>query len=89
MRGTTIGQNIFTSTNPSAITFLRGNADNSVDWLSASAFRTAIGAVNLAEADLTQSSSTRQYTIGYNSAVGQRYLSLGKLDASERTYMIY
>ena len=42
--GTTIGQNIFTSTNPSAITFLRGNADNSVDWLSASAFRTAIGA---------------------------------------------
>lgn len=41
---TTVGTNIFTSTNPSAITFLRANADNSVDWLSASAFRTAIGA---------------------------------------------
>jgi lysophospholipase L1-like esterase len=43
---------------------------------------------NLGNSDLTQSSSTRQYTIGYNSAAGQRYLSLGKLDASERTYMI-
>jgi len=41
--GTTIGQNIFTSTNPSAIAFLRANADNSVSWLSASAFITAIG----------------------------------------------
>lgn len=42
--GTTVGQNIFTSTNPSAITFLRANADNTVSWLDASAFRTAIGA---------------------------------------------
>lgn len=41
---TTVGSNIFTSTNPSAITFLRANADNTVDWLSASDFRTAIGA---------------------------------------------
>ena len=42
---TTIGGNMFTSTNPSAITFGRANADNSFDWLSASNFRTAIGAV--------------------------------------------
>lgn len=42
--GTTAGQNLFTVTNPSAITFLRVNADNTVDTLSASAFRTAIGA---------------------------------------------
>jgi hypothetical protein len=41
---TTAGGNIFTVTNPSAITFLRVNADNSVTLLSASAFRTAIGA---------------------------------------------
>jgi hypothetical protein len=41
--GTTIGQNVFTSINPSAITFLRANADNSVSWLDASSFRTAIG----------------------------------------------
>lgn len=41
---TTVGRNILNLTNPSAITFLRMNADNSVDALSASAFRTAIGA---------------------------------------------
>jgi hypothetical protein len=41
---TTVGGNIFTLTNPSAITFVRINADNTVDALSASAFRTAIGA---------------------------------------------
>jgi len=42
--GTTIGQNIFTSTNPGAITFGRANADNSFTWLNAADFRTAIGA---------------------------------------------
>lgn len=42
--GTTVGQNVFTLTNPSAITFPRFNADNTVSALTASAFRTAIGA---------------------------------------------
>lgn len=42
--GTTVGKNVFGLTNPSAITFLRFNADNSVSALSASSFRTAIGA---------------------------------------------
>jgi len=42
--GTTIGQSIFTMTNPSAITFLQVNANNTASLLSASAFRTAIGA---------------------------------------------
>ncbi len=41
--GTTIGQSMFTLTNPSAITFPRFNADNSVSALSASAFLSAIG----------------------------------------------
>lgn len=41
---TTIGANIFTATNPSAITFLRANVDNTVSFLNASDFRTAIGA---------------------------------------------
>jgi len=40
---TTIGSNIFTLANPSAITFPRFNADNSVSALSADNFRTAIG----------------------------------------------
>jgi hypothetical protein len=41
---TTVGANLFTLTNPSAITFPRYNADNTVSALSAAAFRTAIGA---------------------------------------------
>jgi hypothetical protein len=39
-----LGGNLFTVTNPSAVTFPRFNADNSVSSLGASDFRTAIGA---------------------------------------------
>lgn len=42
--GSTIGQNIFISTNPSAISFGRANADNTFSWLNAADFRAAIGA---------------------------------------------
>jgi hypothetical protein len=41
---TTLGSNIFTITNPSAITFPQFNADNTVSALDAPTFRTAIGA---------------------------------------------
>lgn len=41
---TTVGDGLFTLANPSAVTFLRLNADNSVSALNASDFRTAIGA---------------------------------------------
>jgi hypothetical protein len=41
---TTIGSNIFTATNPSAVTFPRANANNTISFLTASDFRTAIGA---------------------------------------------
>jgi len=40
---TTVGGNMFTLTNPSAVTFPRFNADNTVTALSDSGFRTAIG----------------------------------------------
>lgn len=40
----TIGSNIFTSTNPGAVRFLRTNSDNSISWLTAAEFLTAIGA---------------------------------------------
>jgi hypothetical protein len=42
--GTTLGGNLFTITNPSAVTFPRFNADNTVSALDAATFRTAIGA---------------------------------------------
>ncbi len=41
---TTVGSNLFTLANPSAITFPRINADNTVSTLDAATFRTAIGA---------------------------------------------
>jgi hypothetical protein len=41
---TTLGANIFTVTNPSAITFPRFNANNTISSLNAADFRTAIGA---------------------------------------------
>jgi hypothetical protein len=41
---TTVGENLFTLTNPSAVAFPRFNADNTISALSDSAFRTAIGA---------------------------------------------
>lgn len=43
----TVGGNIFQLTNPSAITFLRMNADNTVTALSAANFVTAIGATTV------------------------------------------
>jgi hypothetical protein len=53
---TTAGSNLFTLTNPSAVTFLRVNADNTVSALNASDFRTAIGA-NSGETSTNQSLS--------------------------------
>jgi hypothetical protein len=44
---TTVGGNMFTLTNPSAITFPRFNADNTVSALSAADFRTAIGSTTV------------------------------------------
>jgi len=41
---TTVGGNMLTLTNPSAITFPRFNVDNTVSALDAASFRTAIGA---------------------------------------------
>jgi len=42
--GSTVGQNFFTLTNPTSVTFPRINADNTVSALDAATFRTAIGA---------------------------------------------
>lgn len=41
---TTVGQNLVKLANPTAVTFLRVNADNTVSTLDAATFRTAIGA---------------------------------------------
>ena len=41
---TTVGNNLFTLANPSAVTFMQINADNTVTTMDAATFRTAIGA---------------------------------------------
>lgn len=41
---TTVGSNLFTLTNPSAITFIQVNADNTITTMDAPTYRTAIGA---------------------------------------------
>jgi hypothetical protein len=58
---TTLGGNLFTVTNPSAVTFPRFNADNSVSALGASDFRTAIGA----DVTLTGTQTLTNKTIAY------------------------
>ena len=49
--GTTIGQSMFTLTNPSAITFPRFNDDNTITARSAANFRSDIGAGTVTEVD--------------------------------------
>jgi hypothetical protein len=56
---TIVGRNLVKLANPSAITFLRVNADNSVSTLDAATFRTAIGALG-SETDTLQSVTSRQ-----------------------------
>ena len=41
---TTVGNNFFTLTNPSAVTYIQINADNTITTMDAATFRTAIGA---------------------------------------------
>lgn len=50
---TTIGTNLFTLTDPSAITFMRINADNTVSTLNAASFRTAIDVLPASGGTLT------------------------------------
>lgn len=63
---TTLGGNLFTVTNPSAVTFPRFNADNSVSALGASDFRTAIGAgTGGGDVTLTGTQTLTNKTIAY------------------------
>ena len=65
---TTLGANLFTVTNPGAITFPRFNADNSVSALGASDFRTAIGAgTGTGDVTLTGTQTLTNKTIAFGS----------------------
>jgi hypothetical protein len=73
--GTTLGENMFILTNPSAITFPRFNANNTVSALSASDFRTAIGA-GTGGGDVSGSGAAGQVTFwnGTSSVTGENDL---------------
>ncbi len=72
----TVGGNILSLTNPSAITFLRMNANNTVTALSAADFRTALG---LGTAALSASTDFAPSTQGavFGDAGGSIYVSSG------------
>lgn len=63
---TTVGDNLFTLPNPSAITFLRINADNTVSTLNAASFCTAIGAGTVKKVLGTFLTSATSYSITHN-----------------------
>ena len=63
---TTVGDNLFTLPNPSAIAFLRINADNTVSTLNAASFCTAIGVGTVKKVLGTFSTSATSYAITHN-----------------------
>jgi hypothetical protein len=68
---TTVGGNFFTLPNPSAITFVRINADNTVSTLDAATFRTAIGA-GVGSGDVVgPSSATDNAVARYDTTTGK------------------
>ncbi len=67
---TTVGANLFTLTNPSAITFPRLNADNTVSALSDADFRTAIGASAAGASNFATGDITGATDLGNNVASG-------------------
>jgi len=62
--GTTVGQNLFTLTNPDAIRFIRLNADNTVTALSAANFKTALSftATDVSLGNVTNESKTTMFS---------------------------
>lgn len=62
---TTVGSNVFTLTNPSAVTFLKINADNTVSTESASTHKTSLGLNNVENTAIsTWEGSTNITTLG-------------------------
>ena len=83
---TTVGSNLFTLSNPSAITFPRFNADNTVTALSAIDFRTAIGAGTgngtVTSIGLTTGTSGTNVNVSGSPVTGSGTITLNIPDAS-------
>lgn len=78
---TTVGGNLLTLTNPSAITFPRFNADNTVSALDAATFRSAIGA-GTGDVTLTGSETLSNKTLTLPRISGSPSTTLGVIGIS-------
>jgi len=84
---TTVGANLFTLTNPTAITFPRFNADNTASALDAATFRTAIGAgTSSASGTVTSIATTSPITGGTITSTGT--IGINAASANTASYVV-
>lgn len=84
---TTVGGNLFTLTNPSAITFPRLNADNTVSALDAATFRTAIGAGTSSTTGTVTSIATTSPITG-GTITGSGTIGINASSANTASYVV-
>ncbi len=84
---TTVGSNLFTLTNPSAITFPRFNADNTVSALDAATFRTAIGAGTAGTTGTVTSIATTSPITG-GTITGTGTIGINAASANTASYVV-
>lgn len=82
---TTVGGNLFTLTNPSAITFLKINANNTITAESASTFRTSIGA-GTGNGTVTSIATTSPITGGTITSTGT--IGINASSANTASYVV-
>lgn len=83
----TVGGNLFTLTNPSAITFPRFNADNTVTALNDADFRTAIGAGTSSTTGTVTSISTTSPITG-GTITGTGTIGINAASANTASYVV-
>ena len=83
----TVGENLFTLTNPSAITFPRFNADNTVTALNDADFRTAIGAGTSSTTGTVTSISTTSPITG-GTITGTGTIGINAASANTASYVV-
>lgn len=83
----TVGSNLFTLANPSAITFIRINADNSISALDAATFRTAISAQQSLTNPVTGTGTNNE--ISYFNSTGSTIASLSVATYPSLTELSY
>ena len=83
--GTTVGSNLFTLADPSAVTFLKINANNTVSAESASTFRTSIGA-GTGNGTITSIATTSPITGGTITSTGT--IGINASSANTASYVV-